>query len=127
MNSVAKRAALALMPLMLAACAAQKPMYHWGEYPDTVYTYYREGADLDQQADALKQIIADAAEAGDKVGPGVHGQLGLVLSKQGRIQEARDAFRQEQMLYPESSAFMQYLIDGGAAAKKRANTQAKRH
>lgn len=127
MNSVAKKAALALMPLMLAACAAQKPLYYWGDYPDTVYAYYRDGADLDQQADALQLIIAKAGAAGEKVGPGVYGQLGLVLSKQGRTQEAQDAFRQEQALYPESAAFMQYLIDGGRAARKSASASAKHH
>lgn len=120
MKGVARRAALALMPLMLVACAGQKPLYYWGEYPETVYAYYRDGADLDRQADALKQIIADAADEGQKVGPGVHGQLGLVLSKQGRTQEARDAFRQEAALYPESAVFMQRLIHGGRADKQPA-------
>ena len=99
--------------LLLSACGSNNRndhgLYYWGNYTDVVYSYYEENGDYAKQEAALLQIIAGAKESGKQVGPGVYGQFGLVQLKQGKNGEARESFRQEQTLYPESGVFMQFL------------------
>lgn len=102
---------------LLAACHTKpspQGLYYWGNYSDLVYQYYNEPGNLGEQENALRQIIAKSAELNKPVAPGVYGQLGLVLSKQGRIADAQALFKQESELYPESKAFIQFLQRKGA-------------
>ena len=104
------RLTLVALPLWLAACASgPQTLYHWGNYPDTLHAWYDGTDDWVGQEQALRKIISEAASRGKKVGPGVHGQLGLVLSRQGRDGEAQAEFAEEQTLYPESTTFMTRL------------------
>ena len=104
------RLTLVALPLWLAACASgPQTLYHWGNYPDTLHAWYDGTDDWVGQEQALRKIISEAASRRQKVGPGVHGQLGLVLSRQGRDGEAQDEFAEEQALYPESATFMTRL------------------
>jgi hypothetical protein len=104
------RLTLVALPLWLAACASwPQTLYHWGNYPDTIHAWYDGNDDWVGQEQALRKIISDAATRQKKVGPGVHGQLGLVLSRQGRDDEAKAEFAEEQALYPESATFMTRL------------------
>ena len=104
------RLTLVVLPLWLAACASgPQTLYHWGNYPDTIHAWYDSTDDWVGQEQALRKIISEAASRRQKVGPGVHGQLGLVLSRQGRDGEAQAEFAEEQALYPESTTFMTRL------------------
>ena len=104
------RLTLVALPLWLAACASgPQTLYHWGNYPDTIHAWYDGTDDWAGQEQALRKIISEAATRRQKVGPGVHGQLGLVLSRQGRDGEAQAEFAEEQALYPESATFMTRL------------------
>ena len=110
MNQGIVRLTLVVLPLWLAACASwPQTLYHWGNYPDTIHAWYDGTDDWVGQEQALRKIISEAASRGKKVGPGVHGQLGLVLSRQGRDGEAQAEFAEEQALYPESTTFMTRL------------------
>ena len=96
------RLTLVALPLWLAACASwPQTLYYWGNYPDTIHAWYDGNDDWVGQERALRKIISDAAARQKKVGPGVHGQLGLVLSRQGRDDEAKAEFAEEQALYPD--------------------------
>ena len=116
MNTIGRKLVLLAIPLLLAACAGPKSLYHWGNYPDTIYSYYDNNGDWSAQEQSLKKIIHAANAGNRKVAPGVYAQLGLVYSRQGRDDEASDAFEQEQALYPESAAFMQRLRGGSKMA-----------
>lgn len=113
------RLTLVALPLWLAACASwPQTLYHWGNYPDTIHAWYDGNDDWVGQEQALRKIISDAATRQKKVGPGVHGQLGLVLSRQGRDDEAKAEFAEEQAPYPESATFMTRLQGRRMAASK---------
>lgn len=97
---------------LLSACSnlsQDTNLYHWGNYSDVVYAHYNELGDYGKQEEALRQIIAQSKEKGKQVAPGVYGHLGLVLLKQGKTAEAHSALQTEQTLYPESTAFIQFL------------------
>ena len=97
---------------ILAACSSRSTdsnMYYWGDYSDVVYSYYNEPNDFAKQENTLREIINVAKEKNKAVAPGVYAHLGLALLKQGKGAEAQAAFQQEQMLFPESKAFIQYL------------------
>ena len=114
------RLTLVALPLWLAACASgPQTLYHWGNYPDTIHAWYDGTDDWAGQEQALRKIISEAATRRQKVGPGVHGQLGLVLSRQGRDGEAQAEFAEEQTLYPESATFMTRLQGRRMAAGKQ--------
>lgn len=116
MNKPGRKLALLVFPLLLTACAGPKSLYQWGNYPDTIYSYYDDNGDWSAQEQSLKKIIQASSARNGKVAPGVYAQLGLVYSRQGRDDEARDAFAREQSLYPESAAFMQRLREGSKPA-----------
>ncbi|MGX2970440.1 DUF4810 domain-containing protein [Ursidibacter sp. B-7004-1] len=101
---------LLLMGSLLIACSqTDNNIYYWGDYSDVVYSHYNEEGNFAKQEEALKQIITKAKEIGKPVAPGIYGHLGLVLLKQGKQAESQSALQEEQRLYPESSAFIQYL------------------
>ena len=97
--------------IVLVACGSStdNSLYYWGNYSDVVYAYYNEANELVKQEQALQELIQKAKSSGKNIAPGVYGHLGLVALKQGKRAEANAAFQQEQMLYPESTKFIQYL------------------
>ena len=95
------RLTLVALPLWLAACASwPQTLYHWGNYPDTIHAWYDGNDDWVGQERALRKI------------------MGLVLSRQGRDDEAKAEFAEEQALYPESATFMTRLQGRRMAASK---------
>lgn len=102
---------------VLAACSGPKSLYYWGDYNNVVYDYYAEPGEFGEQEARLMKIIENANAVNQQVGPGVYGQLGLVQLKQGKESEAQASFEKEQALYPESTAFMQFLQGKKPVAK----------
>ncbi|HDR1022664.1 TPA: DUF4810 domain-containing protein [Pasteurella multocida] len=102
---------------VLAACSGPKGLYYWGDYNNVVYDYYEEPGEFGEQEARLMKIIEKANEINQQVGPGIYGQLGLVQLKQGKESEAQASFEQEQALYPESTAFIQFLQGKKPVAK----------
>ena len=114
MYKYVKSAALLSATLLITACGStnhnDRGLYYWGNYSDIIYSYYEQEGDYGKQEDALNQLIAGSQQSNKPLAPGIYGQLGLVLLKQGKRSDAQEAFRQEQALYPESAAFMQFLL-----------------
>ncbi|MDU8923925.1 DUF4810 domain-containing protein [Pasteurellaceae bacterium LIM206] len=106
-----KKLGLVVIPFILSACSnhSDNTIYYWGNYDDVVYSYYNGNENYDEQSNMLMNIITQAKAKNKQVAPGVYGQLGLVKIKQGQLAQAREAFQQEQLLYPESTRFMQFL------------------
>ncbi|MGC7559239.1 DUF4810 domain-containing protein [Pasteurella sp. PK-2025] len=94
---------------VLTACHSPQGLYYWGNYNDVIYHYYEKPGEFDKQEASLVKIIEKAKTLNKQVGPGIYGQLGLVQLKQGKAAEAQASFEQEQALYPESTAFIQFL------------------
>lgn len=98
--------------ILLVGCANQKkPLYNWDGYQDTVYQYYQQtDSSPQEQIDALKKNIEISKSKNVAVPPGLHAHLGLIYSTTGAIDLAMNEFNIEKTLYPESTAYMDFLM-----------------
>lgn len=109
---ILKKSALATLILILAGCATKpKTTYNWDSYQDSVYQYYQGGkVGPEQQIAALNQSIEKARATNKKVPPGLYAQLGLLYANTGHTDQAFQAFNTEKTLFPESTAYMDFLL-----------------
>ncbi len=105
---------LSMLTCLLTGCNLRQPLYHWGRYEELLYAlYFRPGAaDLSTQIQILSEDIDQAHASGRAVPPGVHAQLGYLFYQQGNVAAARRELEMEKTLFPESSRFMSYLLEG---------------
>lgn len=103
--------AVLLAATLLAGCTTPKTLYNWDGYQTTVYQYYQQdGVSSEQQITALNQMVETSRASDKAVPPGLHAQLGLLYAKSGRPDQAFTEFNTEKRLFPESAAFMDFLM-----------------
>ncbi len=96
--------------VVIIGCQSPTPsLYYWGNYSDSVYTYYDNETTLNTQQENMLQIVSNAQKSNQQVGPGIYAHLGLILLKQGMASKAQEYFQKEMTLYPESATFVQFL------------------
>jgi len=95
---------------MLAACAqAPKPLYDWNAYPSSVYAYLKDAPE--DAADHVQALEANAQRASDAaLPPGFRAHLALLYLKMGLGDKAATQLRAEKQAFPESAAFMDFLL-----------------
>ncbi len=99
---------------IFAGCASQgKPMYYWGDYSHTLYELKKHPSDesLAKHIVCLDDIIKNSKEIGVRVPPGVYAEYGYRMLDMGKKNEAISYFRLEEQTYPESTVFMERLIE----------------
>ncbi|ATZ10836.1 DUF4810 domain-containing protein [Erwinia amylovora] len=102
---------VATAALLMAACAGKKETtYYWGDYQSTLYGYYQHDKSPQQQIDSLNAIVEQAKAKNKPVPPGLHAQLGLLYADTSRPDLALQQFNTEKTLFPESAAYMDYLM-----------------
>jgi hypothetical protein len=101
-----------LATLSLTACVQPpKTMYNWQSYQPTVYTYLKEDStDYAVQAAALEKNIETARSANQPLPPGFHAHLGMLYLKTGEGTKAVEQMQAEKAAFPESTAFMDFLL-----------------
>ncbi len=95
----------------VSACLPAKQFY-WGSYEDSLYSR-QQHAGAGGETDAATMLLATINEAqttNAKVGPGIHGDYGYLLFKQGRTDEAIAELQKESALYPESKPLMETMV-----------------
>ncbi|MDO5686009.1 MAG: DUF4810 domain-containing protein [Neisseria sp.] len=99
--------------VLLSACAGggSKPLYYWGSYEKSMYLNMKqEQYDPNEQIAALEKDQAKAASLNLPLPPGFYAYLGMLYDQVGKRQAAHDAFTQEKALFPESEAYMNFLL-----------------
>ncbi|MEM5275114.1 DUF4810 domain-containing protein [Cupriavidus taiwanensis] len=112
MNTVMlHRAALlsAAGSILLAGCAAPKPMYQWEGYQTQVYEYFK-GESREAQITALESGLQKIQAQSGSVPPGYHAQLGLLYLNVGKGEQMIKEFQTEKTLFPESAPYMDFLL-----------------
>jgi len=108
-GAMMKKIAPALL-IVLAGCASKPALYEWGDYQPQVYAYFQGEGGVEAQLIALEANLQKMRAAGKNPPPGFHAHLGLLYSQQGKADQMVQQFRTEKALYPESSAYMDFLL-----------------
>jgi len=107
-----------LTVLLAAACKTTEPTYYYGAYPQAIYSYFKaDETSLSQQILILEQVIEQAQGKGKPVAPGVHAHLGMLYFESGNAEQGVSHFEQEKALFPESAAYLDFLMNNTAGAK----------
>ncbi len=115
----AAAAAAVVTLLLLTGCVqAPKPLYHWGRYTPQVYESLRNpDASVQAQITVLEEDLQRARAQGALPPPGLHAHLGLLYSRLGNDQAAAEQLRTEKGLFPESAAYIDFLLKPRGAQK----------
>jgi hypothetical protein len=120
LRTTALAAALALAGLMAGCANRPAPLYQWDNYQRQLYEHLKgESASPQEQLQAL-EAQAEKARAGNAaLPPGFRAHMGLLYLQLGRADEARQALQAEKTAFPESAAYMDFLLKGFAAPKSK--------
>lgn len=110
--------AAAATSILLAGCAAPKPLYQWEEYQPQVYQYFK-GESKEAQVQALEAGLQKIQANGGAVPPGYHAQLGMLYLGLGKDDQMVQQFQTEKVLFPESAAYMDFLLKNARTGSKK--------
>lgn len=95
----------------LTGCKTTEPLYHYGDYQQTVYSYFKGNeTSASEQIGVLEQAIEIAGNKGKAIAPGVHAHLGMLYFESGNPEQGSMHFEQEKALFPESSVYLDFLL-----------------
>jgi hypothetical protein len=108
--------------MLLAGCAAPTtpPLYQWSGYQPQVYEYFKGQTSPQEQIDALEKALQEIRAQGKSPPPGFHAHLGMLYASVGKEQQAEQALQAEKQLFPESTAYMDFLVKKKSAQQKTA-------
>ncbi|MBI6954193.1 MULTISPECIES: DUF4810 domain-containing protein [Pseudomonas] len=106
-------AGLLLGSVLLAGCNSPKTLYQWESYQPQVYGYLKGDA-KEEQVTALERDLEKIKAKNGAVPPGYHAQLGLLYSSLGKDDQMIQQFRTEKALFPESAAYMDFLMSNAS-------------
>lgn len=108
---------LLLTSVGLTGCVAPTK-YDWGSYESSLYSYYKDPAKIADLSKSLADTINTAEKTNKPVPPGVYAEYGFILHQQGKSSEAVPFFEKEKSKWPESSAFMDSMIQMASRSTK---------
>lgn len=111
-GTILKTCVLALFAsAVLTGCKTTEPLYYYGDYQATVYSYFKGNeTSASEQIDILKEVIETAGFEGKAIAPGIHAHLGMLYFESGNPALGTTHFEQEKALFPESTAYLDFLI-----------------
>lgn len=109
-NPIKHAASLALAAAVLSGCATPpKTLYQWEGYQPQVYQYLK-GESPEQQIAAMEKDLQAISAKGSSAPPGFHAHLGMLYSVAGKPDQVVTQFEDEKKLFPESAAYMDFLL-----------------
>ena len=113
---------------LLEACAQKGPpplLYMWETFPRMQYdTLLRAGVSPLEQVGAMEAHAEKARAAGAALPPGFRAHLGMLKLSAGDPDQARQLWQGEKAAFPESSPYMDQLLerlDAPVAPAKKGN------
>lgn len=102
---------LAAMFLLAACGSAPKTMYYWKNYNTAVYERLKnDDSTIGEQISKMEKYFDEANRKQLAVAPGAHAHMGLLLVDAGQTEAAKARFEMEKQLFPESTTFMDFLL-----------------
>ena len=104
---------LLMVSLTVAGCAQkQQTLYEWEGYQPSIYSYFVPSKhDVQAQIATLETTIEKAQAKGSRAAPGMHAHLALLYFNVGRDEEGVGHLVTEKQLFPESTVFVNFLIE----------------
>jgi len=98
--------------LILSGCATNDKLYDYGDYTETYYDLKKETTEenIVEWKEELESIRNDSQDDKKRVPPGISANLGYLSLQQQNYAKAIEYFSYEKSIYPESTAFMNRLI-----------------
>lgn len=90
-----------------------KPMYHYGNSADALYAYKKSPSDerFLKMKEEMEKAISHSEQNGIQVPPGMFANLGYLNMLENKNNIAREYFKKEKLLYPESTVLMDRLLN----------------
>jgi hypothetical protein len=101
--------ALACAAVLTGCASAPKTLYGWDGYQPQVYQHFK-GESPDQQIAEMEKALQTISAKGASVPPGFHAHLGMLYSVTGKQDQMVAQFEDEKKLFPESAAYMNFLL-----------------
>jgi len=105
---------LLIFSFLISGCADQpKPLYIYGNYSQSYYTYKNKPSIKSKQSleKSIKYAINHSNKSSSKrVAPGMYANLGYIYLKSGNRSKAIENFEKEKLIYPESTFLMDKMI-----------------
>lgn len=97
---------------LTSGCATKStpPLYGWDSYQPQVYAYLQGKSTPETQIDALEKSLQKIRGNGERPPPGFHAHLGALYASVGKGQQAQQELLAEKASFPESSAYMDFLL-----------------
>ncbi|MCJ0976048.1 DUF4810 domain-containing protein [Pseudomonas sp. PS1] len=101
-----------LATLLLTGCAGNQtpPLYYWDGYQQQVYEHFKHETGPQEQIAALEASLQKARSEDRSPPPGFHAHLGMLYAEIGKADQVRQQFETEKNLFPESAAYMDFLM-----------------
>lgn len=109
MNKLTTILALAVCAGVTGCATQPKTLYQWEGYQPQVYQYLK-GDSPEQQIAAMEKDLQTISAKGNHAPPGFHAHLGMLYSHSGRPDQVLAQFEDEKRLFPESAAYMDFLL-----------------
>jgi hypothetical protein len=97
--------------LFITGCAQKGTLYNWGSYEAQTYSYFK-GEPPEAQILQLENHMRESKDKGLILPPGFHAHLALLYEKIGKPIEMRQMFETEKRLYPESTTYINNILNG---------------
>ncbi|MCT6881524.1 DUF4810 domain-containing protein [Snodgrassella alvi] len=111
----------AIAALLLAACAQNNQpahtLYYWGDFNKQQYQTLNNALTPQEQIANMEKYFLDAQSNQAKAAPGTHAHLGMLYAKVGNLAGAKTQFEMEKQAFPESTAYMNFLLKNVAGVK----------
>lgn len=113
-----------IIAIFLVSCqTAQKPLYSWGKYENSSYSYLKKNNDKATLAlmDDYKKIIGKQEGTRKIPPPGIYADYGFLLMQAGKSEEGKAMLEKEIAIYPEAKIFIDRILlmfSENAEAKK---------
>jgi hypothetical protein len=108
-----------------AGCVQNQARFVWGNYENSLYTYYKSPDERAQYETSLVKAI-DLGKKSGKVAPGLCAELGYMQLEDGNMLEAQKDFAEEMMLFPESRPFLTGVVQRMSTDKDKADGDKKK-
>jgi len=100
-----------LAALLLSGCATkQEPLYYWGDFQSQQYSYLKGDKGPEEGIINLEKVREEAKSRGKSVPPGLQAHLGMLYGVTGRTDLFEKNLLAEKSLYPESAAYVDFLL-----------------